>query len=214
MATADSPLPGSSLPVPAVIALVLAAGQGRRFGSDKRRALLADGTPLLVASLLQAQRNFAQVFVLLQSGDDAQALGVPAGVEVLRCADAELGMGHSLAAGIRALQQQSASAIAVLLGDMPWLSASTLQLLIDQAGPERIVFPCYQGRRGHPVLFGRDFWPQLQLLTGDVGAKALLAAQPQANAAGPPEAGAACIEVAVDDPGVLRDVDTPAALQE
>ncbi|OHC33207.1 MAG: molybdopterin-guanine dinucleotide biosynthesis protein MobA [Pseudomonadales bacterium RIFCSPLOWO2_12_59_9] len=196
-----------------VIALVLAAGQGRRFGSDKRRALLADGTPLLVASLLQAQRNFAQVYVLLQGGDDAQALGVPPGVKVLRCADAELGMGHSLAAGIRALDKHPASAIAVLLGDMPWLSASTLQLLIGQAGAERIVFPSYQGRRGHPVLFGRQFWPQLQQLTGDVGAKALLAAQSQANAASPPGAGAACIEVAVDDPGVLWDVDTPEALR-
>ncbi|MFZ3186265.1 MAG: nucleotidyltransferase family protein [Pseudomonas sp.] len=208
MAKADFPLPA-----PAVIALVLAAGQGRRFGSDKRRALLADGTPLLVASLLQAQRHFAQVYVLLQDGDDAQALGVPPGVEVLRCADAELGMGHSLAAGIRALDKHPASAIAVLLGDMPWLSASTLQLLIGQAGAERIVFPSYQGRRGHPVLFGRQFWPQLQQLTGDVGAKALLAAQPQANAASPPGAGAACIEVVVDDPGVLWDVDTPEALR-
>lgn len=207
------------MPSRSVIALVLAAGQSRRFGSDKRRALLADGTPLLLATLLQAQRNFAQVYVLLRGGDDGPALGVPPGVEVLRCADAELGMGHSLAAGMRALQDHPATAVAVLLGDMPWLSASTLQLLIAQAGPERIVFPCYQGQRGHPVLFGRAFWPHLQQLSGDVGAKVLLAAQPQAihtdvvNAASPPEAGAACIEVPVDDPGVLRDVDTPAALQ-
>jgi molybdenum cofactor cytidylyltransferase len=185
-----------------VLALVLAAGQGRRFGSDKRRALLADGTPLLVATLLQAQRNFARVFVLLRDTDDAQHLGVPAGVKVLRCADADLGMGHSLAAGFRALHEQPASAVAVLLGDMPWLGAGTLALLIEQAGPQRIVFPVYQGQRGHPVLFGRQFWPQLQQLNGDAGAKALLAAQPQA-----------CMAVMVDDPGVLRDVDTPIALQ-
>lgn len=193
----------STSQVPQVIALVLAAGQGRRFGSDKRLALLAAGTPLLRASLLQAQRSFAQVYVLLQSGDDALELGVPAGVEVLHCADAELGMGHSLAAGMRALDKHPATAVAVLLGDMPWLSASTLQLLIGQAGPQRIVFPSYQGQRGHPVLFGRQFWPQLEQLIGDAGAKAVLAAQSQA-----------CIEVAVDDPGVLRDVDTPAALPE
>jgi molybdenum cofactor cytidylyltransferase len=196
MATADS-----QLPTPTVIALVLAAGQGRRFNSDKRRALLADGTPLLVATLLQAQRHFAQVFVLLRDSDDPQALSVPAGVEVLRCADAELGMGHSLAAGVRALRGQSASVIAVLLGDMPWLSANTLAQLIAQAGPQRIVFPSYQGQRGHPVLFGRQFWPQLQQLMGDAGAKVVLASQPQA-----------CTEVAVEDPGVVWDVDTPAAL--
>jgi molybdenum cofactor cytidylyltransferase len=186
-----------------VLALVLAAGQGRRFGSDKRRALLADGTPLLVATLRQAQRQFAQVFVLLRDGDDAQSLGVPAGVEVLRCpaADAEQGMGHSLAAGVNALQAQSAHSIAVLLGDMPWLSAGTLGLLLEHAGSQRIVFPLYQGRRGHPVVFGRQFWPQLQQLSGDSGAKGVLAAEPQA-----------CVAVPVDDPGVCADVDSPAAL--
>jgi molybdenum cofactor cytidylyltransferase len=186
-----------------VLALVLAAGQGRRFGSDKRRALLADGTPLLVATLLQAQRQFARVFVLLRGTDDAQALGVPPGVEVLRCADAdaEQGMGHSLAAGVSALQAHPSSAIAVLLGDMPWLSAGTLALLLEHAGPQRIVFPVYQGQRGHPVLFGRQFYPQLQQLRGDSGAKALLLNQPQA-----------CVAVPVDDPGVLCDVDSPAAL--
>lgn len=191
-----------SIPVTTVLALVLAAGQGRRFGTDKRRALLADGTPLLTATLRQAQRHFAQVFVLLRVGDDPQALGVPPGVEVLRCADADLGMGHSLAAGVRALHEQPAIAIAVLLGDMPWLSACTLERLIEQAAAQRIVFPCYQSQRGHPVLFGRQFWPQLQQLKGDAGAKALLAQHSQA-----------CIGLAVDDPGVLCDVDTPAALQ-
>lgn len=187
-----------------VLALVLAAGQGRRFGSDKRRAIMADGTPLLVATLLQAQRQFAQVFVLLRAGDDARSLGVPGGVEVLRCAeaDAEQGMGHSLAAGVKALQAQPAQAIAVLLGDMPWLSTDTLGLLVEQAGPQRIVFPVYQGQRGHPVLFGRQFWSQLQQLSGDSGAKTVLAAEPQA-----------CVEVPVDDPGVCADVDSPAALQ-
>lgn len=212
----DYPLPDSPLPAPAVIALVLAAGQGRRFGSDKRRALLADGTPLLVATLAQAQRCFAEVHVLLRAEDDPVALGVPPSVRIIRCLDADLGLGHSLAAGMGALAEHPAAAIAVLLADMPWIAAGTLQLLIEHAEPQRIVFPCYQGQRGHPVLFGRAFWPQLQRLTGDAGAKALLAAQPQAihtdvvNAASPPGAGAACMALAVDDPGVLRDVDRPA----
>lgn len=193
----------ATVPSKTVLALVLAAGQGRRFGSDKRRALLADGRPLLAATLAQAQSQFVRVFVLLRDSDDAQALGVPAGVEVLRCADAEAaqGMGHSLAAAVRALQGHAGNAIAVLLGDMPWVRGETLQALAMQARTQRIVFPQVAGERGHPVLFGRAFWPQLQQLGGDSGARALLAAQPQA-----------CFAVAVDDGGVLRDVDTPAAL--
>ena len=186
-----------------VLALVLAAGQGQRFGSDKRRAVLADGRPLLAATLMQAQRQFARVFVLLRDSDDAQLLGVPAGVEVLRCADAEAaqGMGHSLAAAVRALQGHAGNANAVLLGDMPWVRGETLQALAMQACTQRIVFPQVAGERGHPVLFGRAFWAHLQQLNGDSGARTVLAAHPQA-----------CFAVAVDDSGVLRDVDTPAAL--
>lgn len=190
-------------PVPAskVLALVLAAGSGRRFGADKRRALMADGMPLLAATLAQAQRNFAQVAVVLRPADDPRQLGVPAGVQVIYCTTAEQGMGHSLAAGIAALHGQPASAIAILLGDMPWVRSATLQALSAPAAAQRMVFPLHAGERGHPVLFGRDFWAPLQALSGDAGAKALLAAHPDA-----------WLGVAVDDLGVLRDVDTPAAL--
>jgi len=192
-----------SPPDASVIALVLAAGQGRRFGSDKRRALLPEGTPLLVATLKNAQRAFARVCVVLRTTDDPQRLGVPSGVELVFCAEAESGMGHSLAAGIRHLRDQPAVAIALLLGDMPWIRQDTLKRLLAQATAQHIVFPLVQGRRGHPVLFGREFWPPLAQLTGDAGAKALLDEHPQA-----------CIAVPVHDPGVLRDVDTPAALQD
>lgn len=187
----------------AVIALVLAAGQGHRFGSDKRCALLPDGTPLLAAALKNAQHAFARVCVVLRTSDDPQRLGVPPGVEVIYCAEAESGMGHSLAAGICHLQGQPASAIALLLGDMPWISPETYRRLMAQAAAQYIVFPLLEGKRGHPVLFGRRFWPQLAQLTGDAGARSLLNEHLQA-----------CIAVPVDDPGVLRDVDTPAALQE
>jgi len=89
----------------------------------------------------------------------------------------------------------------VLLGDMPWVAADSLWQLCQQAAGERIIYPLYDGQRGHPVLFGRAFWPVLQTLTGDEGARALLQANP-----------AACQGIVVDDPGVLRDVDRPETL--
>ncbi|MBM7061478.1 nucleotidyltransferase family protein [Pseudomonas sp. UL073] len=187
--------------MPEVIALLLAAGSASRFGSDKRRARLTDGCTLLAASLTSARRVFAEVYVLLRPEDDALALGLPADCPLLRCPDAALGLGHSLAAGVQALAAQPAEAIAVLLGDMPWLAEASLRQLCAAAHPERIVFPLYQGQRGHPVLFGRAFWPALQQLRGDQGARALLQAHSEA-----------CHGVALDDPGVLRDVDTPADL--
>lgn len=188
---------------PWVIALLLAAGRGSRFGSDKRRVRLADGRSLLATSLQRARQVFAEVWVVLRPEDDLAALGLPADTPIIRCHDADLGMGHSLAAGVRALRSEAATAIAVLLADMPGIEPASLRLLREQADAERIVFPLYRGRRGHPVLFGRAFWDELTQLRGDQGARALLQAH-----------GDACHGLTLDDAGVLLDLDTPAALQQ
>ncbi|WP_271410645.1 nucleotidyltransferase family protein [Pseudomonas sp. Q1-7] len=187
--------------MPNVPALILAAGFGSRFGSDKRRATLADGRTLLAASLERAQRVFDEVHLILRPEDDPQSLGLPDGCSIIRCADAGQGMGHSLAAGVRALADSPAEAIAVLLGDMPWIAESSLHALVAKSAAGRIVFPVHHDERGHPVLFGRDFWPELQRLTGDEGARRVLRAH-----------ASAWVAVGVDDPGVLRDVDSPEVL--
>lgn len=184
------------------IALILAAGVASRFGSDKRRAELADGRTLLAASLEGARRVFDEVHLVLRPEDDPVALGLPEDCSIILCEDAGQGMGHSLAAGVRALSTGRADAIAVLLGDMPWIAESSLRALLARADAARIVFPVHQGERGHPVLFGRKFWAELQQLTGDEGARRVLRAH-----------ASAWVAVGVDDPGVLRDVDSPAALR-
>jgi molybdenum cofactor cytidylyltransferase len=184
-----------------VIALVLAAGSSQRYGSDKRRACLADGSTLLNASLAVAQHSFARVAVVLRADDEPQQLALPDGVQVIRCLEPERGMGHSLAVGVAALSAWPASAIAVMLGDMPWIAEDALRSLCEQASSERIVYPLHRGQRGHPVLFGSRFWPELQGLSGDQGAREVLLAHADC-----------CVGVNVEDPGVLADVDTPAAL--
>ncbi|WP_371364504.1 NTP transferase domain-containing protein [Pseudomonas sp. QL9] len=183
------------------VALLLAAGFGRRFGADKRRARLADGRTLLAASLANARAVFDEVRVVLRAEDDPIELGLPVDIPLVRCADAQSGMGHSLAAGVNSLKSCTADSVAILLGDMPWLAESTLRLLLEQATAQRIVFPQHDGQRGHPVLFGRAFWPELLQLQGDEGARQVLQAHRDA-----------WHPVVVDDSGVLRDVDTPAAL--
>ena len=186
---------------PACIGLVLAAGAGQRFGSDKRRAQLADGNSLLRATILRAQEAFSDVRVVITAEDDAQALAIPSGVQLVRTAHAKQGMGSSLAAGIQSLANTQATAVAVLLGDMPWISVATLQQLRAQADAEHIVVAYCEGQRGHPVLFGRRFWPQLMQLHGENGAKGLIASHAQQ-----------VIAVTLTDSGILRDVDTPADL--
>ncbi|MEE4664182.1 nucleotidyltransferase family protein [Pseudomonas alliivorans] len=188
-------------PIPQVFALLLAAGRSRRFDGDKRLATLPCGRTLLRASIENALRVFNEVWVVLREEDDTELLGVPLEVNVVRSPQADLGMGHSLASGIAALMPSSADAVAVLLADMPWIQPATLQSLASMANPRRIALPGHDGQRGHPVIIGRDFWPLLLNLEGDQGAKSIIKSHPER-----------CDVLVCEDPGILRDADTRAAL--
>ena len=177
---------------PEYVGLVLAAGSGQRFGSDKRLAQLADGNSLLRATLLRAKEAFSDVRVVLKAEDDAEALAIPHGIHLVRAAHAKQGMGSSLAAGIQSLANTQATAVAVLLGDMPWITLATLLQLRAHAHAEHIVVAYCDGQR---------FWPELMQLQGENGAKALIATHAQQ-----------VIEVTLADRGILLDVDKPADL--
>ncbi|MCE5979843.1 nucleotidyltransferase family protein [Pseudomonas sp. JR33AA] len=181
-----------------VIALVLAAGSSVRFGADKRRATLADGRSLLAHSVARARAVFDDVRVVLRAGEQGEDFGLPADCRVIVSPDAASGMGHSLAVGAGALGDSQAQAVAILLGDMPWIESATLRRLADASSASNIVLPRHAGQQGHPVIFGRNFWPALGLLAGDEGARAVVQAQRDR-----------CVVVEVEDAGVLLDVDTP-----
>lgn len=185
--------------------LLLAAGASRRFGSDKRRHLLADGTPLLQASLACYTAVFPSIVVVLRPDDDglaAESAG-RGGVSVVRCPQAHLGMGHSLACGARAAPP-GWDYLFVALADMAWVREDTLvRLNAALAGRvlrdrDAIVQPAYRGTPGHPVGFGAAWVARLTTLEGDVGARPLLTS-----------AGARVERIGVDDPGVLEDLDRP-----
>lgn len=189
----------------APVAVLLAAGRGSRFDASGARnkllSALPDGRLVCVAAAQALRAALPRVVAVVSPAQAEVAERLrEAGCEVTVCPDAARGMGHSLAWGVR--QSADAAAWLIALADMPFLRAETVRRLLDQAGPaERIVVPTLGGRRGHPVLFGGSHGPALMALQGDRGARSLLAGHP-------------VIELAVDDPGVLRDVDTPADLDE
>jgi len=186
------------------VVLLLAAGRGSRFGSDKRVSVI-EGRETLLYKSLECYRRSGLGVLLCISGrpedDELEEAFSATGVVCLRCDRADRGMGATLAQGMQACA--NASAVFIALADMPLVNPDTIARLEHTASPERIVFPVFEGQRGHPVLFGAAFFGELRALDGDRGASAVIQRHSDA-----------CIEIPVDDPGVLLDADTPDALAD
>lgn len=182
------------------IGILLAAGAGSRFGGDKLLAPL-HGTPLVLHALYALRPAVTQIIAVVRPGSEPlTALLAQAGVRVAVCEEASLGMGHSLACGARLVPADTNLLIA--LGDMPAVAPDTIARIIAALdGDAAIAVPCHHGRRGHPVGFAAQLVPTLQALTQDQGARSVLVANADA-----------VLEIPVDDPGVLADVDTAADL--
>lgn len=189
-----------------IVGILLAAGKGERFGGgaghSKLLATLPDGQPIALVAARNLRPACDRLLVVLRPGDTALAdLFRAEGFAVVICQDADAGMGHSLAAGVRA--SPDAGAWIVALADMPYIqSISHHAVAARLRAGDSLVATTYSGRRGHPVGFSGRWFDQLSALTGDQGGKVILEQHPdELNL------------VAVDDPGVLRDIDSPEDLE-
>lgn len=180
--------------------LGLAAGRSRRFGSDKRMALMPDGQRLIDGFVTQAISSGLPLLICIDKDDHPLAtLLAQRQIDFHRCDNATEGMGATLAEGVAQLRDWDGVLIA--LADMPWVQAETYRAVAEQLRPEGICVPVYRGRRGHPVGFGRSFFAPLTKLQGDAGARQLLA-----------QHAATLTELAVADAAIFRDVDLPSDL--
>jgi molybdenum cofactor cytidylyltransferase len=191
-------------------AVVLAAGAGRRFGGGKLLTPYAGGALLdgaLAAAFAAPVRS-----VTVVTGDRAEDVaaaarayadrhGQTARLKLLFAARHAEGMGCSLAAAAAALPADAAG-VFVFLGDMPRVPhelGGRLAAALDKGA--LAAAPVVDGRRANPVLLGAALIPQLRELSGDEGARAILAGLGERLAL-----------VEVEDAGVLFDVDTPEHL--
>jgi molybdenum cofactor cytidylyltransferase len=189
---------------PHVAAVILAAGLSSRMGHNKLVAEIK-GKPLVRHTTDAALQSGARP-VIVVTGSEAESVdqalaGVP--VTIVRNLDYRKGLSTSLIAGINAVPEDCDGAV-VLLGDMPDVTAHTIDRLIAAFDPEEdraICVATREGKRGNPVLWSREFFPDIRKLEGDVGAKVLIAEN----------ADLVC-EVEMADDGPLLDIDTPDAL--
>ncbi|SDH57837.1 molybdenum cofactor cytidylyltransferase [Vibrio xiamenensis] len=201
-----------SIPNGKVAALIIAAGDSKRFGAaDKRLAKLESGDTMLAYVYRQCSAAFRHVWVVLKENEMPSDLGLPSGCQTIAVPsrvdqqEYPLGIGSSIAAAFRHLNTSSFKSefhcAAVILGDMPFIQAPSFHALTAKAKHDNIVRPRFQGQAGHPVLFGAQYWTELAGLSGDNGAKAVVARHRQALQF-----------VNVDDGGVTYDIDNPQSL--
>ncbi|WP_448581422.1 nucleotidyltransferase family protein [Thermaurantiacus sp.] len=178
-------------------AIVLAAGLSRRMGAAKLALPFGSGTVL--QSTLDALEA-AGIPVLVVLGAYADLLRPLVGNSaIVDAPDHALGLAHSLRAGIAAVPAAWAGAL-IVLGDMPFVQPQTYRAVAQAlAEGADVARPVHAGRPGNPAGFSRRLFPRLMTLEGDRGAGVLMAMLPVRD-------------VAVDDPGVHRDIDTPSDL--
>jgi molybdenum cofactor cytidylyltransferase len=181
-----------------VASLILASGQAKRFGSDKRQALIDKTAPMLHAVFRSFAEAGVPVFAVIRADD---VFGLDAcktyGVTVIQNDSPNTGMGDSLSLGIRAITAvPDLAGVIIGLADMPWVAPSTIRAiagaLIECGQP---VVPIFQGKPGHPRAIPTQMFPILREAQGDEGARHLVD-------------WSLAKRLEVDDPGILQDVDT------
>ena len=184
-----------------VTGILLAAGSGSRFGSDKLLHPLVTGVPMALTSARTFKAVVRDSVAVVRPGAGKLAeLLAAEGYRVVICANADQGMGASLACAARAAGEADGYLIA--LADMPFLRPTTIAAVREAlvAGAP-LAAPYFRARRGHPVGLSRRFFPQLLALRGDEGAKRVIAANEKQM-----------VKIPVGDPGALRDIDRPEDL--
>jgi molybdenum cofactor cytidylyltransferase len=157
--------------------IILAAGEGRRFGAQKLLAKL-DGRPLLQHVIDAAAASALEDIVIVLGADaDRVAAGiVPGRARLVRNDGYASGLASSLQAGLRAIDPSSHAAL-VLLGDMPGVTTELITELMALGRERRstAVVSVWRGRRSPPVLLHPSLWPAAFGLRGDVGMREVLA---------------------------------------
>jgi molybdenum cofactor cytidylyltransferase len=191
-----------------IAAALLVAGASARFGDGSKLTATLSGKPLLcypAHALIDA--GFDARMAVCRPGDAGlRGLLAAEDFELVPNPRHDAGMGTSIAAAAGHAREKDADGLLILPGDMPFVTAETLERIRDAFAPDEgrsIIVAKAGDRRGPPTLFGRDYFGALCALQGDEGGKSVVEAHPDE-----------VFEVECADEGELDDVDTTGALAE
>jgi molybdenum cofactor cytidylyltransferase len=184
-----------------VVGLLLAAGQSTRFGSNKLLHPVIGNRPMLLVCAEKLVNAVPDSVVIIS--DELSAFTTQLeqlGLRVVVNEQAEQGMGSSIACGVSA--SEDASGWLIMLADMPYIKTETIQLLANELiENNQIIAPMLDQHRGHPVGFGQRYKNDLLALHKDRGAREIIHNNQHQLTL-----------VAVNDTGIINDVDQPIDL--
>lgn len=188
-----------------VVAVVLAAGEGRRMGGPKALLPIAGETFLARVCRLFTRPGIESVVAVL--GAEAERVrreaGLPPGTEVVVNEGWREGMLASVLRGLDEAERQGADAVLLHPVDHPLVEPATVDRVIEALGASAaIAVPTWEGRRGHPGGFHRSVFTALRAAPPERGARAVLAADPGRVVHLP------------GDPGCVTGIDTPADYEQ
>jgi CTP:molybdopterin cytidylyltransferase MocA len=186
-----------------IAGIILAAGESSRMGRDK--ALLPLGRETFVERLIEILRDEVRPLLLVlghHADEIAARIPRPAltDLQLVRNPDYKLGQLSSLQAALRCLQGQSVAGALVCLVDHPSITTAVVRTVIERfrTRQSRIIIPTCNGRRGHPVFFSAELFPELLAAPLDQGARVVVRRH------------AAEVEfVETGEEGILLDIDRP-----
>ena len=183
----------------AVAAIVLAAGESRRFGQPKQLLPVGDKTMIQHVVDIALDSSLEQVIVVLgcRAAEIGESIaGRP--VQVVANQEWKSGLSSSVRTGLLAVKPEVSAALFVL-ADQPGVTAEVIAKLVEryQETHAPIVVPTHRGRRGNPVLFARSLFAKLMEVKGDQGGRRLIA-----------EYGDELEEIEMETEAIFADIDT------
>lgn len=177
--------------------VLLASGQGKRFGSNKLLAEV-EGVPLYRRAMDTLAEAGLHRLAVCSPYPEILAAGENSGFLPLRNDHAAEGISASVRLGLSAMDDLDGVLFSVC--DQPYLTTKSIIRIIDsfQQSKTAICALSWAGRRGNPVIFPRDLFGELAALTGDVGGGAVIRRHPDR-----------LILVEAFSPKELSDVDKP-----